>query len=206
MRSSVLLLLLIFGVGAHAATQSPTLKPSNVGAHAIPATESSKNIKAFDPSKAQARRPGPKKKYLQRRSSKNELCPVEIVPGKSFGPLKLGMAREELEKLRLPARLQNENADYVSANENQFTRGSVGPFYVQLTNDKLTLIRAEFDRLPDCIQVGQKTMSMNDSISTLSKKLTTCKANEKALECKDGLTVLSTRSGLAAEIEESRTN
>ncbi|MEQ1877878.1 MAG: hypothetical protein ABL958_14645, partial [Bdellovibrionia bacterium] len=135
---------MLFSFNAGAATKAPSAVAPRLGKDAFKA-ESSQTIRAFDPSKIQARRP--KRKSLKERSAA-DLCPLDIVPGRSFGPLKLGMNRDELEKLHLPARLTNEGEGYVSSNEDQLERGSVGPFYVVLTNNKLTRIRGDLDLLP----------------------------------------------------------
>jgi len=183
----IAILILVAGV-AEAATKTPGSQEPRLGAKALPGTESPKDIKAFNYSKYQARR-NSKRKFMQKRSA-TDLCPVEVVPGRSFGPLKLGMNREEIENLKLPARLSNENEGYVSAGENQFERGSVGPFHVVLTNNKLTRIRADLEALPDCVQIGEKKIT----------------AGAKGLSASKGLSIVSTRKGTALEIEEAGSN
>lgn len=90
-------------------------------------------------------------------------CPVAIVPGKSFGPLRLGMAPNEISKSGLAV--------------NQSTH-QLGPFYVQMEKQgtSLSAISTELGFLPDCVAYNGNRIDPSISATELSKYFSNCGA------------------------------
>lgn len=103
---------------------------------------------------------------------KDSSCPIQIEPGQSFGPLKLGMSREEVAKLGL---IQKEG---------QTTRinQTVGFYTVQYDGqDKVVDIGAELINLPDCFFFRKRKINLTSSTKELSKIFKGCSKEEVRL-------------------------
>ena len=96
-------------------------------------------------------------------------CPVQIVPGKSFGQLALGMSREEVAKLGLVRKnIASSPVDQI-----------VGMFLVQYSGDGTVIdIGAEVKDLPDCLYFGKTKIKRELGGAELAKQFKGCKDQE----------------------------
>ncbi|HEX4923236.1 MAG TPA: hypothetical protein VFV50_04090, partial [Bdellovibrionales bacterium] len=117
-------------------------------------------------------------------------CPVQVVPGERFGPVAIGMTRADVERLGLPARLPAQDRDYVSKDETDFVRGTVGPFWVELEGDRVTRIRAALKSLPKCVR-------LSEGASEIDLK----PAGAMKIAPRAGLALFTSRSGVDVEVE-----
>lgn len=166
---SLVLALVLAATGVRAAPSGLVAKWSAQGAGALPRT-----------SKAAARQPRP-------------ACPIKVVAGESFGPVKIGMTREELERLGMPARVPPEQDHYVSKDETEFARGRVGPFLVELQANQVTRIRASLRTLPKCVHLSDGT-----------EKVELRPAGALKVRPRAGVALFTSRDGIDVEVERYR--
>ena len=92
-------------------------------------------------------------------------CPIKIEQGKSFGPLKIGMSRQEVEALGFAhkpsdTKLINQNVGVYTLHYNQ--------------QNQVIDILANLSELPDCVYVGKKKVPKNGSHKDYSKIFSRC--------------------------------
>lgn len=92
-------------------------------------------------------------------------CPIQLVQGKSFGDLELGMTRDQVEAL-----------GYKHApSETKLINQDVGLYTLQYNQQGQVIdISAELKKLPDCVYSGKKKVSKSASAKELSKIFTRC--------------------------------
>ena len=99
-------------------------------------------------------------------SAKNIRCPIQIVPGKSFGDLKIGMSREEVAKLKMVQK------NLVGSKIHQI----VGMYSVQYSEqNKVIDIGADIKDLPDCLNFGETKIKQTALHGELEKLFKSCR-------------------------------
>jgi hypothetical protein len=102
-------------------------------------------------------------------SDKDPSCPIQVEPGQSFGPLKLGMSRDEVAKLGLTQK------EAQTSRINQV----IGLYTVQFDGeDKVIDIGAELEKLPNCLYYGKRKIKPTATAKELAKIFKNCKKEE----------------------------
>lgn len=112
-------------------------------------------------------------------SSEGLKCPIAVVPGKSFGPLALGMSADDMKNLGLKIKIVSGTRFYL-----------VGMFAVGLDeSNKVQFIEAEIGDLPHCVKFEEATLSPKSTPEKLAKRFESCSSQKmlyggNIIECK----------------------
>lgn len=118
-------------------------------------------------------------------SSRGITCPIEIIPGKSIGSIKLGQSKKELEALKMTIK-SVEASDLLI----------VGRNLVHLDKKGLVVtVEAELGDLPSCLHVGDKELTKKMHPFELSRVFKKCQKTSvreggNIIEC-DGIDIIS---------------
>ena len=99
-------------------------------------------------------------------SSKNVNCPIQIVPGKSLGPLFLGQTTKQIEALKMDIKSVLRSESFLI----------VGRYSVALSDkNTVVMIEADLGALPDCVFYGKKKISKTMTPKEISLNFINCK-------------------------------
>lgn len=102
----------------------------------------------------------------------DKACPIKIDPGISFGPIKLGMTREEVKKLGLP----EKKTEMTRLNQ------QVGNYTLQYDEKGFVIdIGSDIATLPDCLYMGKRKINRMASSKELARIFKDCKKEEVRL-------------------------
>jgi hypothetical protein len=104
-------------------------------------------------------------------SPAGESCPVRVVPGRSLGSLKLGMAEEELGRLKLVVKRVRDSGNWYV----------VGPYTARFDQGKLVQIHGELHDLPDCVRLGRRKIHRDAGVEQLRALFRKCGKDEMRL-------------------------
>jgi hypothetical protein len=102
-------------------------------------------------------------------SSKNVICPIEIIPGKGIGSIELGRNIKEIERLGMDIKsVQGSNTNLV-----------IGRYSVGLTeHGNVMLVEMELGDVPNCLIYNKKKIRKDLSSKQLAKIFKGCNAEE----------------------------
>lgn len=97
-------------------------------------------------------------------------CPIKIVPGKSIGPIEIGMPKGNLLQIGLGIKQLKDSPNNIL----------VGPYMVTMANEKIFQAAAEIAYLKNCVELGNQPIPQDATFDQLKKILPNCGNTESS--------------------------